>query len=382
MCLARVLSAQVSLPSVAGSPGASLSAPVAFASQGQAVSGVQFDLEYDNSAMSLVAIAGSATRTSGKTLYSADLTPGKRRFLIVGLNQNLITDGALIDLLVNLSGGAASGSYVLKVSGAVAVDPTGLPGIMTGVDGEVTAQAPTGQTQRLQASGVLNAASLLAGPVVPGELIALIGSGIGPAVEQWPAGSAASASNLGGTSVLFDGIQAPLLYAGANQINAVVPYEIPGNGTTNLQISFQGQTIAQVALGVTASAPAIFTLDASGVGAGAILNQDYSVNSPSNPAAKGSFVMVFATGAGNTDPAGVDGQLAGDPLGIPLLHVSAQIGGVDAEVSYAGAAPGLIAGVLQVNCRVPDNVPSGPTVPVAITVGAASSPAGVVMAIQ
>jgi uncharacterized protein (TIGR03437 family) len=92
--------------------------------------------------------------------------------------------------------------------------------------------------------------------------------------------------------------------------------------------------------------------------------------------------MFFATGAGQTDPPGADGQIAGDTLPKPLLPVTVQIGGLDAKVLYAGAAPGLVAGVLQVNCIVPSDSPSGYAVPIMLTVGNISSPAGVTLAIK
>jgi uncharacterized protein (TIGR03437 family) len=91
---------------------------------------------------------------------------------------------------------------------------------------------------------------------------------------------------------------------------------------------------------------------------------------------------VYAEGAGQTDPPGADGQIAGDVLSKPLLHVSVQIGGLSAEVQYAGAAPALVAGVLQVNCVVPPNSLSGSIVPIVITVGQASSQPGVTLAIR
>ena len=58
-----------------------------------------------------------------------------------------------------------------------------------------------------------------------------------------------------------------------------------------------------------------------------------------------------------------------------------QIAGMRAEVLCAGPAPGLVSGVLQVNVRVPESVPSG-LQPIQITVGAATSQPGVVLAID
>ena len=182
--------------------------------------------------------------------------------------------------------------------------------------------------------------------------------------------------------MLFDGNPAPLLYAGPNQINAIIPYGVSGQGVTQMLVMSAGQLIVGVPLPVTPSAPAIFTVDASGVGPGAILNRDSTVNSPSNPANRGSAVALFATGAGQTTPPGVDGQVAGAILSHPSLPVSVQIGNLNAAVLYAGAAPGLVAGVLQVNCMIPGGVQPGDSIPVTLTVGTATSPAGVTLAIR
>jgi uncharacterized protein (TIGR03437 family) len=191
-----------------------------------------------------------------------------------------------------------------------------------------------------------------------------------------------SATVLAGTSVLFDGVPAPLLFVGPNQINAVVPYEIYAKANTELKITLQQQTVAATSLTVGGAAPAIFTVGYSGVGQGAILNQDLTINSPTDPAEKGSIVTLFATGAGQTDPPGQDGQLAGAVLPKPLLPVAVQIGGLDAEVQYAGAAPGLISGLLQVNAKIPEKAPSGAAIPIELIIGQISSPAGVTLAIK
>ena len=111
------------------------------------------------------------------------------------------------------------------------------------------------------------------------------------------------------------------------------------------------------------------------------MNQVFSVNAASNPAEKGSIIQIFATGEGQTDPGGVDARLATSVLPKPLLPVSVRIGGIMADVVYAGAAPDLVAGVIQVNARVPAGVASG-AVPVTIIVGTQESRAGVTVAIR
>ena len=372
-------SAQISLLSPSATPGSSVLTQVMFASQASSVSGIQLDLEYDSSAMSLFATLSDPARTSGKNLYALDLAPNKKRFLIVGLNQTLIPGGALINLLVNISLTASTGSYDLALSNVYGTDASGNAVSVTATGGMIAVNA--GVATPLQLSGIMNAGSFLPGPVAPGELVTLIGSGIGPASAQQSSGPPNN-TILGGTSVLFDGTAAPLLYAAPNQINAIVPFGVSGKTTTQLTVTAQGQTIAAVAPSVSAVAPAIFTLDSSGGGAGAVLNQDSSVNSPSNPAANGSVIAIFATGAGQTNPPGVDGQVTGTILAKPVLPVTVQIGGADAEVLYAGAAPGLISGVVQVNVLIPSGSPSGASVPIVLIVGQGSSQSGVTISIR
>jgi uncharacterized protein (TIGR03437 family) len=114
---------------------------------------------------------------------------------------------------------------------------------------------------------------------------------------------------------------------------------------------------------------------------GAILNQNGSVNSSSNPASRGSEVVFFGTGEGMTTPAGVDGQIAATVYPKPVMPVSVMIGGRQAQVQYAGVAPGDVAGVLQINAVIPADCPTG-NVPVGISVGSYSSPDNVTVAVQ
>ena len=130
------------------------------------------------------------------------------------------------------------------------------------------------------------------------------------------------------------------------------------------------------------SAPGIFALNATGEGQGAILNQDGRINSPSNPADRRSVVVLFVTGEGQTNPPGVDGKPGAPPLPTPQLPVVVGIGHVGVEILYCGAAPGLVAGVMQVNVRVPVEAPSGNAVPVSIKIGDVFSPPGVTLAVR
>jgi len=240
----------------------------------------------------------------------------------------------------------------------------------------------SGATPAISANGVDNAASFVSGAVAPGEMISIFGTGIGPQSAAGEVISDATFSKLvADTAVLFDGEPAAVVFVSALQTSVLVPYSVAGKTTTQLQVIFQGRASNAISLPVAASAPGVFTANASGKGNGAILNQNGSSNSPTNPAKKGSTIVLFATGEGQTNPPGVDGKIAGAVLPKPLLPVSATIGGANAVVQYAGAAPGLVAGVVQVNVVVPTNIASGAQLLI-LKVGSASSQAAVTVSVQ
>ena len=239
------------------------------------------------------------------------------------------------------------------------------------------------QVPVISANGIVNAASYVTGGVAPGEMITIFGSGLGPAtlapLQTDQRGYVST--TLGGTQVLFDGTPAPLIYSLAGQVSAVVPYETFGKSSTQVQVVFQGQSSSTVSVPVVTALPGIFTLNSSGSGPGAIVNQDGTVNSAANPAAAGSIVMIFATGEGQTNPDGTDGKPDGFPAPAPIAPVSATIGGLNADVQYAGGVAGLVAGFLQVNVRLPSGVSTSSAVPVILSIGGKSSQANVTLAV-
>ena len=236
----------------------------------------------------------------------------------------------------------------------------------------------------LSAGGVVNAANYTQGRVAPGEIISLFGSALGPSTPAYLTlmNPLLVANSLAGVHVLFDGVPAPLIYASAGQLNAVIPYSVAGKVSTVVQVEYLGATTAPASLPVAAVSPAIFTLDTSGKGPGAIRNSDETVNSPSNPAARGDYVSIYLTGAGTTSPAGVDGLRPLGPSYRPNAKVSVTIGSIPCQVSYAGGAPGLVSGAVQINAQVPQNAPPGPAVPVAVNIGGVDSQSGVTMAVR
>ena len=231
---------------------------------------------------------------------------------------------------------------------------------------------------------VVNGASMRRGPLAPGEIIAVFGSGIGPAPASLALDSDGKVStSLGGTQLLINGLPAPLIYASVGQLTAVVPYEAGTSGTATIQTVSNGLKSDIWEVSLAPSAPGILTLDATGVGRAAALNEGYSVNEPSNPVPRGTIVQIYATGEGELSPPGVTGGITADgDLKKPVLDVSVTIGGVNAPVQFAGAAPELIAGVLAVNALVPQEVPPGPEVPISISIGGVASQRAVTIAVK
>jgi uncharacterized protein (TIGR03437 family) len=231
-------------------------------------------------------------------------------------------------------------------------------------------------------SVLANGASNLPGPIAPGEIVTIYGAGLGPAQPaQYQAGSGAVVpTQLGGVSVAFNGIFAPVLYASATQVTAVVPYNVSGPAA-QVVASYQSLITLSVSVPLAPSAPALFTADSSGLGQAIASNQDGSASGPLRPAAAGNSITLYATGEGQTSPAGVDGKPVTTPQPRPLLPVSVTIGGLPATVLSAVEQAGTV-GVMQLTVVVPGGVQLGNAVPVVLQVGTASSPAGVTIAVR
>jgi uncharacterized protein (TIGR03437 family) len=174
---------------------------------------------------------------------------------------------------------------------------------------------------------------------------------------------------------LFDGVAAPIIYASAGQTSVMVPYGVFGRTTTSLVVEYSGVQSTALTYNVVPASPGIYTQNSQGTGPGSILNQNGSINGPNAPEKRGNVITVYMTGEGMTTPQGTDGTIIpsdGSGLKKPLLTVTATIGGVSASVLYAGSAPGIVSGVMQVNLQVPANAPTG-AVPVVVNVGTATS---------
>ena len=232
-----------------------------------------------------------------------------------------------------------------------------------GATGLISAFSPgsaPGQTSGPWLFGMANAAGgSLAGRLAPGELISIYGLHLGPAA---PVAATFDAdgflpTTLGGIQVTINGTPAPLLYVSDTQINAVAPVRLTAGSAVEFEIAQSGTPLPDFRVMVDVAAPAVFL---NPDGSAAAINQDGTVNSPSNPAPLGSYVAIWATGTGYFP--GSDGQLATGANEFCNLmgtcNVSSAFDGSQVNLYYIGAAPGMVNGVVQIDFQV-TSAPNG-----------------------
>ena len=309
--------------------------------------------------------------------------------LVLGgvLIAELAPDGSSVLFSELLPDGVGGQDLALNPDGSLTVigPPQGVAfstSIPTGFALRLPRITPTGVSILGVADSSVNAVT---NTVAPGEYVSIYGTGLGPAagVGMQINPSGAVSSSLGGTTVSIGGVQAPLIYASATQINVLVPYEaaatipLTGSGQVNMAITSAAGSSQTLGLTVVQAQPNIF----------AILNSDGSLNSPWNPAAVGGTVSILVGGAGALNPALPDGTIAGSPAPAPVLPVQANFTfeifegfgagvGVDTVTpSYAASIPGMVINMLRVNARVPNLTMMGPPpFGAAVVVGGVTSP--------
>jgi uncharacterized protein (TIGR03437 family) len=221
-------------------------------------------------------------------------------------------------------------------------------------------------------NGVVNAADFFPG-VSPGMLISVFGGGFSE-------GSAAASQlplpySLADASVTVNGVPAPILFVSPGQINAQIPWALEAaceEEHTNIDIAVE--TVNGVAHSSAPCSPvqgAVFRF--GGRRQTIAVNPDGSIAAPqgsieglpSRPAREGETILVFATGFGPVTPAATDGHASMDALRHLDRAPTVEIGGVEAEVSFAGLSPEFV-GVVQLNVVVPSGVEPGDVVELSI----------------
>jgi len=241
-----------------------------------------------------------------------------------------------------------------STSQSIAVDSAGLLHL-AGPGGIVSAAAPASRPL-MRAFGIANAAwGPLDGRISPGEVVSLYGPHIGPMPPAMFNGAGPVPKSLGGVQVFFNDIAAPVFYASDWQINAVVPFGIAGQSSARVRIVFNGTASPDFPAAVLPVMPQVFQNTSQ---AAVALNQDNTVNSSDHPAQPGSFMTIWATGV--AVPAVDDGQIptAAQDFGCCMVYG----GDNPLRVIYGGAAPGIVAGVVQVNFQLSPDMLGQPSV--------------------
>jgi uncharacterized protein (TIGR03437 family) len=233
---------------------------------------------------------------------------------------------------------------------------------------------PAAEVPQISASGVVNDASYES-PLVPGSIAAVFGDFFltaGTSNTEVPL-----VTSLQNLSFQFGTNAAPLYYVSGTQVNLQVPWELAGQTSAALTPTLNGTAGASETVTVAPYAPAIFTLNSQGTGAGAILDSSYHLVGANNPATAGTTtILIYCTGLGavsaNQPATGAPASLSPNELAPTTTQVTVSIGGITEPASFAGLAPGFV-GLYQVNALVPAGVASGSTVPVTITMGSVTS---------
>lgn len=232
--------------------------------------------------------------------------------------------------------------------------------------------APLGN---LAADAVVNAASFQSGPIAPGEIITLFGSGWGaPNLTLAYYNNNQLPTLAGDTRVLFDGVAAPMIYSANGQVSTIVPASV--RGQTKIQIEYLGQRTPEAVVTVADAAPGLFACGANAKLPVIVNNSQggkISCDAGFPGVKRGDVLTLFATGTGPVAPAVADGTLPTAPYPAPQLPVQVKFGSVTAAPCTASFAGLVYAGVMQINICVPSDAPTGDQIPLSLVAGSRQS---------
>lgn len=240
----------------------------------------------------------------------------------------------------------------------------------------VSAQTPSPSANApvYDSTGVVNAATQLAGPLAGNTIITIYGTNLADQALS-AAGSLSLPTQLGSTFVLIGGSFAPLFYVSPTQVNALIPYG--QSGTISLYVLHGALHGPQIMLQLDPASPGMFTWT------GGVIAQhsDGSVISATAPARAGETIVLYATGLGRIVPDLVQTSIASRAAPIAAAsQMTVLLNGVQVPASailYAGVTPGT-AGLYQINLTLPTPLAYNPEIRVQI--GSDISPAGVFLA--
>lgn len=228
------------------------------------------------------------------------------------------------------------------------------------------------QTPSVAENGVLNAASYATAgqpgnASAPGSLVAIFGTELASGLSV--ADSVPLSTSLSGVTVSFNNTAAPIQFVSPTQVNAQIPWNLPGaqTGSASVVVTRDGRASSPRNFPVAQFSPGIFTFSGNGIGlAVAVNSDDGSVSQAAGsvpgvaarPARSGSAIIVYATGMGPVDPPVANGAASLDTLRRNTTIPTVLIGGRQAQVLFSGLSP-QFPGVNQLNVVVPEGLPPG-----------------------
>lgn len=309
------------------------------------------------------------TGISYSAITVADLSGDGKPDLVVRLNAGIgflagHGDGTFEDA-ISLVTAAGAGLVTADFNGDGKVDIATSDTVYLNTTPSIGAHTNTG--------GIVNAAGFQSQALAPGSLISIYGNGLSltqpPAVSTMPPDFL-----LNGTEIDLNQHHTPLLYVSPTQINAQVPWELAGQAQASLAISVSGVPGQTVTVPVAGYSPGIFTLDTAAHGAvliaapGVVIAASTGSLPGARPVNRGEYIQIFGTGFGpvtRQPPTGYASPYV--QFSETTEKPSVDLGGVAALITFSGLAPGVV-GVYQINALVPDNAPTGDSVPLKATI--------------
>jgi uncharacterized protein (TIGR03437 family) len=362
-------SASLTLAPVTIPTGSTADAALVLQSDGAQITQIQFNLDFDATALRINAEADAAAVKAGK-----DVSVNGSTYMVIGLNQNAVADGKLVLFHIAAKSGAA-GPYALSFSKVIASDKDGRPVSLTAADATVTVGNATGP----QISGVVNGASFENG-VSSASWVTIQGSNLAPGTRVWQGkdfnGNKLPAS-LDGVQVLIGNKPAFVYFISPAQLNVLAPDDDTTGPVSVQVITPQGQSSVVTAAKAKA-APGFFMLDPEGRKYVAAFHADGSLIAKpglyagltTRPAQAGETISLYGTGFGPTTPAAAASDIVAAAIPLPLTAITISFGGVDGVTAWAGLTG---SGLYQINVRIPSSLKPGEVNVIGKALGASSS---------
>jgi uncharacterized protein (TIGR03437 family) len=251
----------------------------------------------------------------------------------------------------------------------------------------LTVQPQAAPAPSVSQNGTVNNASFAAGtnPLAPGTIAAIFGANLNSGAQLSDSAFGIDGkllTTLGGASVTFNGIAAPLYSSFPGQLNVQVPFELAGSSSASVVVTAGGVASAPQTVPLGSSSPGIFTSPSGGTGQGAIqvantaifaAPQDSIPGAQARPGVRGEFITIFCTGLGAvSNPPGTGRRASSDPLSNTIETPQVTIGGIPASVVFSGLSPGYV-GLYQVNAQIPAASATGNAISLVLTIGGRQS---------